>query len=69
MTNYEKLFSNKRKLAEALNFCPVFYMQADEYFCKNVCPRAGSNCDDCTDETDSVDIIMMWLDAECKEDV
>ena len=67
MTNYERLFSDKRKLAEALNQCCEFYTKADDWFCKNACPRAGNNCDDCLEEIDSVDVIMMWLDAECKE--
>lgn len=67
MTNYERLFSDKRKLAEALNQCPEIYMRADGYFCTQICPRANSGCQECTDETDNVDIILMWLEAECKE--
>ena len=67
MTNYEYFFSDKRKLAESLNQCCEFYIKADAYFCKNVCPRAGSNCEDCTDETNNVDVMMLWLDAEYKE--
>lgn len=68
MTNYERLFSDKRKLAEQLDKEFEFYNRANGYFCNNVCPHRstcrGGEAHDCIDETSGVDIMLMWLDAE-----
>lgn len=71
MTNYEYFFGDKRKLAELLNNCPEIYTKVDDWFCKNACPHRAEykigECHDCLDKTSCVDVILMWLDAECEE--
>ena len=70
MTNYEKLISDKKYLAEVLSDETPMYQHMNAWWCPHRCPHA-KKCqevgDDCIDEHSTVDHLMEWFEEEYVE--
>ena len=74
MTVYERMMTDKEWLVKSIVEDEWLYRKAEDWCCLNRCPnRINGVCKhhetygECRDDTDSKEIVRMWLDSEATD--